>query len=255
MIALTDHKVTRLTAPGRHKDGLVAGLYLKVSPTSAKSWVLRYELNGKERFMGLGSAGVFSVRQARERAREARRQLADGIDPLQARRDARAAALAAAGRRMTFQQAAALYGAAHEAGWKNRRHREQFMSSLRRDAFAVIGNLDVSAIDVPAVLRVVEPIWTAKPETARRVLNRIERALDWCTVRGHRTGDNPARWKGHLDQVLPARSKVAPVKHFAAMSYRELPAFMGELRAVAGCNTLWYCVAFLRHTSCYDVLS
>lgn len=232
---LTDHKVARLSTPGRYRDGGVMGLYLKVGGARAgRSWIFRYVIDGRERMMGLGSAGAFSVKQARERARGARQQLADGIDPLQAKREARATARAAAAKRMTFEQASRQYASAHEVKWKNCRHREQFLFSLRNDAFPVIGDLEVSVIDTPAVLRVVEPIWRRKTETARRVLRRIEAVLAWCTVRGQRSGDNPARWKGHLKEVLPARNEVAPVKHFAALPYVEVPAFMAELREVDG---------------------
>jgi integrase len=210
------------------------GLYLKVSPGGGKAWVLRYVIDGRERFMGLGSAGAFNVKAARERARAARRQLADGVDPIQAKQEARGAARAAAAKRITFEQAAAAYASAHEVKWKNRRHREQFLFSLRNDAFPIIGDLEVSVVDTPAVLRVVEPIWQQKTETARRVLRRIEAVLAWCTVRGQRSGDNPARWKGHLKEVLPARGDVAPVKHFAALPYVDAPAFMAELREVDG---------------------
>jgi len=227
---LTQRKVERLTESGRYRDALVAGLYLSVAEGGAKSWLLRYELHGREHMMGLGSAATFSLKEARERARSARQLLADGIDPLARKRATKAAAKAEAARRITFTQAALGYCAQHEVKWRNRAHRLQFMSSLRFHAFPILGDLDVVAIGTPDVLRVLDPIWKTKSVTAHRVRTRIEAVIDWAVVRGHRPpGTNPAKWKGHLDQVLPAARQVAPVRHFPALPYAELPKFMGEL--------------------------
>ena len=230
---LTAKIVERLKGEGRYKDGLMPGLYLQVSETGTKSWLLRYELNGEpERWMGLGSATIFSLAEARIRARAARQQLADNIDPLQAKREAKAAAKQAAAKKLTFGAAATEYAKQNEAKWTNAAWRASFMSSLQADAFPLIGDLDVAAIDTPDVLRVLDPIWTTKTVTASRIRRRIEWVLDWATVRGHRPkGDNPARWRGHLDQVLPKRRQIAPVAHLKALPYAELPAFMAELRA------------------------
>ena len=230
---LTAKIVERLKGEGRYKDGLMPGLYLQVSETGTKSWLLRYELNGQpERWMGLGSATIFSLAEARIRARAARQQLADNIDPLQAKREAKAAAKQAAAKKLTFGAAATEYAKQNEAKWTNAAWRASFMSSLQADAFPLIGDLDVAAIDTPDVLRVLDPIWTTKTVTASRIRRRIEWVLDWATVRGHRPkGDNPARWRGHLDQVLPKRRQIAPVAHLKALPYAELPAFMAELRA------------------------
>ena len=231
MTMLTQRRVERLTEAGRYRDALVAGLYLSVAEGGAKSWLLRYELHGREHMMGLGSAATFTLREARERARSARQLLADGIDPLARKRAAKAAAKAEAARHLTFSQAAIGYCAQHEAKWRNKIHRLQFMSSLRFHALPIIGSLDVAAIDTPDVLRVLDPIWKTKSVTAHRVRTRIEAVIDWAVVRGHRpTGTNPAKWKGHLDQVLPAARQVAPVQHFPALPYTELPKFMCELK-------------------------
>jgi integrase len=228
---LTAKRVERTKTPGRYRCGLVKGLLLQISESGAKSWVLRYELNGRERMMGLGSAADFTLKEARERARAARQLLADGHDPLDAKREARAAAKAAAANALTFRVAAQRYFDQHEAKWKSASHRDQFLASLRAYAFPQFGDMDVAAIALADVLRAIEPIWITKAVTADRVRNRVEAVLDWCVVRGHRPpGTNPARWKGHLDQVLPATRKVAPIEHHAAMNYRAVPAFLAELR-------------------------
>ena len=229
---LTAKIVARLKGEGRYKDGFMPGLYLQVSGTGTKSWLLRFEVNGQpERWMGLGSATIFSLAEARVRARAARQQLADGLDPLQAKREAKAAAKLAAAKKLTFRAAAVRYAAQNEAKWTNASYRSQFMSSLQADAFPLIGDMDVAVIDTPDVLQVLEPIWTTKTVSASRVHRRIEWVLDWAAVYGHRPrGDNPARWRGHLDQALPRRHQIAPVTHLKALPYAELPGFMAELR-------------------------
>jgi integrase len=228
---LTAKKVERAKKPGRYRCGLVKGLLLQVTDTGAKSWVLRYELRGRERWMGLGSASEFSLKEARERARAARQLLADRIDPLVGKRAAEDAAKLAEARKLTFAEAARHYFNQHEAKWRSAKHREQFLSSLATFAFPVLGGMDVASIETRDVLRALESHWTGKAVTADRTRNRIEQVIDWAIVRGHRPpGTNPARWKGHLDQVLPAPRKVAPIAHHAAMDYRELPVFMSRLR-------------------------
>ena len=240
---LTQRKIERLTKAGRYRDGLMPGLYLVVGENGARSWVMRYELRGRERMMGLGSVTTFSLREARERARSARQLLVDGIDPLETKRAAKVAAELAAAKNLTFAEAAKRYVIQHEAKW-TRSHRDAVIGSLRTYANPIIGNMNVSEIDTAAVLRVMEPHWATTTETIDRVRNRIEAVLDWAAVRGHRTGDNPARWKGHLDQVLPAKSELAPVKHHPAMPYAELPTFMAELRAARGigCRALEFAI-------------
>jgi integrase len=238
--SLTAKRVERTTKPGRYRDGLVKGLLLQISASDAtddrpatlrKSWVLRFELHGRERMMGLGSAADFSLKEARERARSARQLLADGIDPLATKRATLAAAKAAAAKVLSFREAAQRYFDQHEAEWSNAVHRDQFLSSLRTYAFPFIGTTDVAVIDTSDVLRVLQPIWLTKTTTASRVRNRIESVLDWAVVSNHRPrGDNPARWRGHLDQVLAKPAKVAPKQHHAALPYAELPAFLMDLR-------------------------
>jgi integrase len=229
---LTAKRVERTTTPGRYRDRIVPGLLLQISESGAKSWVLRYALHGKERMMGLGSASVFSLKQARDRARSARQLLADGIDPLATKRATLAAAKAAAAKRLTFREAAELYYNQHAPEWGNKVHREQFLGSLKSYAYAHIGTTDVAAVDTPDVLRVLNPIWLIKTTTASRVRNRLERILDWAVVSGHRPrGDNPARWRGHLEEMLPKPSKVAPKVHHAALPYADVPSFLIDLRA------------------------
>jgi len=228
---LTQRTADREHKPGRYRDGLVRGLLLQVSSNGAKSWVLRYERNGIERMMGLGSASDFSLKDARERARQARQLLADGVDPLAAKQADRQATRLAEARKLTFREAAQRYFDQHESKWHSVKHRDAFLGTLGLHAFPTLGNIDVAAIDTPDVLRALEPIWNTNAITADRIRNRIEAVIDWAIVRNHRPpGTNPARWKGHLDQVLPAARKVAPVVHHAAMDYRELPQFMKELR-------------------------
>jgi hypothetical protein len=229
---LTAKKVERVTKPGRYRCGLVKGLLLQIAKGGAKSWVLRYELNGREHWMGLGSAAEFSLKQARERALAGRRLLADGVDPLAAKQATKQAAKLADQRRLTFREAAQRFFDQNESKWRSAKHRDQFLGTLRAHAFDVLGDMGVEGIDTRDVLRALEPIWETKSVTADRTRSRIEQVIDWAIVRGHRpAGTNPAKWKGHLDQVLPAPRKVAPVEHHAAMDYRQLPAFNGPAAA------------------------
>jgi integrase len=176
--------------------------------------------------MGLGPLHTVNLKEARERARRARQRLLDGTDPLDARKAERAAQALEAARSLAFEEAAQQYFEAHEKKWRNAKHRAQFLSSLRAYAFPKIGRLPVADIDLGLVLKVIEPIWRDKTETANRVRGRIESVLDWAAVRGYRTGENPARWRGHLEHVLPARGRIARPNHHPAMPYADLPAFM-----------------------------
>lgn len=224
---LTVKKVAGLTEPGRYGDG--HGLYLQVANINNRSWLLRYESRGRERWMGLGPVHTFTLEEARERARKARQQLKDGTDPLEARKVARAEAALENAKAMTFEDASRKYFQQHELKWRNQKHRAQFLSTLEQYAFPTLAKLSVAAIDTGLVLKVVEPIWRAKTETANRVRGRIESVLDWATVRGARTGDNPARWRGHLAEVLPARSQIAKVQHHKALPFADVPKFVSEL--------------------------
>jgi integrase len=229
---LTALKVARRLPPGMYADG--AGLYLQVTGEGAKSWIFRFSLRGRAREMGLGSISALSLSDARTKAAECRRLRQDGIDPIEARKALRAQAALDAAKTLTFKQAAGNYIAAHRAGWKNAKHVAQWESTLASYAEPVIGALPVQAIDTTLVLKVLEPIWKAKPETASRVRGRIEAILDSAKVRGLRLGENPARWRGHLDHLLPAKTKVRRVKHHAALPYADMPAFMAALRVQDG---------------------
>jgi integrase len=224
--------VSKASKPGLYADGL--GLYLQVSQWGTKSWLFRFMRGGQARKMGLGPVHTVSLKEARESALECRKLIRDGLDPIEARRGKIAAVRAEAARQMTFRQCAEKYIAAHSSTWKNEKHRAQWPSTLETYAYPVLGDLSVDAIEVAHVLKVLEPIWHEKPETASRVRGRVETVLDWATARGLRKGENPARWKGHLSKLLPARSKVAKVEHHAALPYAELPAFMADLRGMEG---------------------
>jgi integrase len=218
--------------PGWYADG--GGLYLKVTTTGSRSWVYRYQIAGKRRDMGLGPYPDITLAEAREKATDARRQKLGGIDPLAAKAAARGTARVAAAKAMTFRQCADAYIAAHQAGWRNAKHAAQWGSTLDAYVLPVMGALPVGAIDTGLVMQVLEPVWTAKPETASRVRGRIESILDWATARSYRQGENPARWRGHLDNLLPARSKVRRVRHHAALPYGDIGAFVAELREQNG---------------------
>jgi integrase len=229
-------QVSKISEPGRYGDG--GGLWLQVSKARrggdhvTKSWIFRYMIEGKARSMGLGDLATFSLKEARERARNARQMVADGIDPLEAKHATRAAARAEDAGKISFADAAARYIKTHAAGWRNAKHGEQWKNTLKTYADPVIGQLSVADVETAHIMTILEPIWTAKTETASRVRGRIESVLDWATARGYRKGDNPARWRGHLDQLLPARGKVAKVKHHGALPYADLPEFMAALRSM-----------------------
>jgi integrase len=229
---LTALKVERAKEPGMYCDG--GGLYLRVTPDGARNWVLRYMLNRRPRWMGLGPLALYGLQEARARALDARRKRHDGIDPIDARRAERTRQRLDAAKAMTFKQCAETYVASHRAGWRNEKHAGQWQATLATYAYPVIGALPVQAVDTALVYKVLQPIWTSKPETAGRLRGRIESILDFAKVCGYRDGENPARWRGHLAELLPARSKVREVKHHAALGYAELPAFLGRLREEEG---------------------
>jgi len=231
-MGLSAKGVANLKKPGRYGDG--HGLCLQITPSGVKSWLLRYERNGRERWMGLGPLHTVSLQEARERARKARGQLLDGIDPLDARQQEQSLRAFETAKAITFEQATTAYFNTHERKWRNDKHRAQFLSTLKAYAFPKIGRLSVADIDTGRVLSCIEPIWQDKTETASRVRGRIEAVLDWATVRGYRTGDNPARWRGHLAEVLPAREQLQKTVHHPALPFVELPAFMEGLREREG---------------------
>lgn len=226
---LTTNKVKAQRAPGRYADG--AGLYLLNTTRGARAWVFRYTdpTTGKLRDKGLGPVADVSLKLAREKAHACRLQLLDGIDPIDAKRELRSKARTELARRLTFWQCADRYIEAHHAGWRNDKHAAQWSSTLHTYC-DLIGPLPVDAIDTGLVMRCIEPHWATKAETMTRVRQRVEAVLDWATVRKLRSGDNPARWRGHLDKLLPKRSKVQRVQHRAALPYADAAAFMVELR-------------------------
>jgi integrase len=210
------------------------GLYLHSDPPAQSSWLFRYQLAGKIRWMGLGPYPAIPLAKARELAANARTLKALGTDPLADREANRAAERLTAARTITFKQCAEAYIKAHRISWRNAVHALQWENTLRAYAYPRIGMLSVQAIDTPLVMKVLEPIWTTKPETASRLRGRIETILNWAKVRGYREGENPARWKGHLDHLLPSKAKVRRVQHHAAMPYEELSSFMAALREQDG---------------------
>ncbi|WP_281718925.1 tyrosine-type recombinase/integrase [Pandoraea apista] len=229
---LTQLTVTKTTKPGLYADG--GGLYLQITAAGVKSWLFRYMRNGRARGMGLGPLHTIGLAEARTRALDCRRLLLDNVDPLDARNAARTAQRIAQANNVTFQHCAEKYIEAHKAGWKNAKHSAQWSSTLATYAYPVFGSLPVSAIDTPLVMKVLDPIWATKTETAARVRARIESVLDWATVRNYRSGDNPARLKGHLDALLPKRSRVRRVEHHPALPYSVLPAFIQKVRSETG---------------------
>ncbi len=221
-------KVQGIKKPGYYADG--GNLYLRVAEGGSKGWMFRYAMHGRTRDMGLGGFPAIGLAKARELARDCRGMVAIGLDPIEARDEKRAAASVEAAKSMTFDECAKAYIAAHETAWRNPKHRQQWTNTLNTYVSPVVGKLPVSAVDTGLVFKVIEPIWSKKPETASRVRGRIEAILDWAKVRGYRDGENPARWRGHLDHLLPAKSKVRKVVHHAALPYRKVGAFLAALR-------------------------
>ena len=229
---LTALKVEKAKLPGMYPDG--GGLYLRVTPEGTKQWVLRYMLNRRARWMGLGPLALYGLQDARAKAQDARRLRHEGTDPIEARRVERAQRRLEEAKAITFKQCAEAYIKAHRAGWRNGKHTGQWSATLSTYAYPTIGDLPVQAVDTGLVLKVIEPIWTTKPETASRLRGRLESILDFAKVRGYRDGENPARWRGHLDKLLPARSKVRQVEHHAALPYAEMADFLARLREQEG---------------------
>lgn len=226
--------VAKITAPGLHFVGGVQGLALQVWASGGRSWVLRVPIGGKRREMGLGPYPEVTLAKAHSAAREAREKIRRGIDPIAERAKAQSALRAAAVAALTFDECAAAYVKAHEAGWRNVKHAQQWRNTLKQYASPVFGGLLVRDVAVPQVLQALEPIWTEKNETAVRLRGRIELVLDWATARGLREGSNPARWRGHLDKLLPRPSKVNGREHHPALAVGEVGAFMARLRVAEG---------------------
>jgi integrase len=254
---LSARTVASATKPGRYGDG--GGLYLVVTSSGSRKWVFRYTMGGEQRDMGLGAAREVTLAKARELANIARGEVQDGLDPIEKRQDRKLEERAAVSEQMTFKECAEQYIAANESGWRNAKHRAQWKSTFNdtrrgkklfpalttpindvpvrrlgtfgKDALAHSGQL---ASATRLVLQCIEPVWATKTETASRARGRIESVLDWAKVSGFRQGENPARWQGHLDQILPRPSKLKRVRHHPALPYEDLPAFMVELRGHSG---------------------
>lgn len=232
-------EVKRLRHPGSGGNavyfvGGVAGLMLQITPSNARSWLLRVMIGSKRRELGLGSYPEVPLAQARDRAREAKDKIRNGIDPIAERRQIRANLAAEQRRGMTFSQATERYLAAKLDAFRNSKHRDQWRSTLERYAIPELGPILVDDLTVQDILRVLEPIWKTKTETAKRLRGRIEAVLSWATVSGHRSGDNPARWAGNLKELLPAASKVARQSHQPALQIDDAPRWFALIKAREG---------------------
>ncbi len=228
--------VSRAKKPGLYPDG--GGLYLQISAKGAKSWLYRFMLNGRPRQMGLGPVSTVSLKGARQKRDDAARLRNEGMDPIEARKEERANAVFEAAKATTFKEAAERYIDSHKKGWRNEKHAKQWSFTLETYVYPVFGSVAVCNVDTDLVMKVLEPIWHDKTETAARVRGRIEAVLDAEKARGSRTGENPARWRGHLENLLQARTKVKRVQHHPALPYGEMGAFMADLRKQEGISAL-----------------
>ncbi len=224
--------VSAIKSPGYYPDG--QGLYLQVGPSGNKSWLYRFMLRGRAREMGLGSVLGRTLAEARDEAAKVRRLVRDGIDPIELRDAEKKRMVLDVARSMSFAECAKAYIDTHKADWKNTKHAAQWTATLETYCGPVFGALPVQAVDTALVCKVLEPMWNEKPETASRLRARVERVLDWATVRGFRAGDNPARWRGHMDKLLPALKKKNRVKHHAALPFDQVGAFMADVRKQDG---------------------
>lgn len=245
---LTPLAINKLQGQGLHFVGHVDGLGLHISPSGARSWILRAMVGGKRQDMGLGSLAEVGFAKAKEKALEYRELIKKGINPLTLKQEAKSALLAERANFLTFNAAAEQYIAAHESGWRNVKHAAQWRSTLEQYASPVLGEMHVKAIELGHILKVLEPIWGTKTETASRLRGRIESVLDWARVRGYRTGENPARWRGNLDALLPERRKVAAIKHHEAMPWHEVSSLWHKLQAGDGISAR--ALSFVLLTAC-----
>lgn len=232
--ALSALEVNRITAAGVHAVGNVAGLLLHVSETGARSWLLRTTVGSKRREIGLGAFPETRLAQAIEKARELKVAIAGGVDPVAEKQAAKQRLKAEQLKMQTFEQCAKAFMASRKAEWRNPKHAAQWGATLEQYAYPIIGSLSVADVDTSHVTAVLEPIWTSKTETAVRLRGRIEMVLNWAKVKKLRTGENPAAWRGHLDQVLAKPSRVAKKGNFASLEYQQTPAFMTRLRQADG---------------------
>ena len=236
---LTAAQVKGLKKSGDYADG--NGLYLRITKTGMKTWIFRFSLNGRRRHMGLGSVDLVTLAAARKKAFEAKLKVNNGIDPIDERRSQ------SNGNSITFSEAVSRYVDVMKSGWSNEKYAKQWQSSINTYC-QNIAPIPIDKVDSAMVLTSIEPIWSEKTETASRLIGKIESILDWAKVNGHRSGDNPARWKGHLSQSLPAKSKVAKVKGHASMPYKEVPVFFPRLMLMKGFGSR--ALQFLILTSC-----
>ena len=243
---LTALQVAKLSKPGLYGDG--GGLTLQITPAGVKSWLHRYMIGGKSFAMGLGPTHTVDLAEARRKALEGRRLLLDGVNPLLARNQQQVAAKLAETNMMTFDQCAEAYIQAKKPSWKNAKHAKQWSSTLKTYASPVFGAAPVADVDTGLVVKCLAPIWESKTETATRVRGRIESVLGWATTSGYRTGENPARWKGHLENLLATISKVRRTKNHPALPWQQAGAFVHALRAQAGVAAL--ALEFLVLTAC-----
>lgn len=227
-------EVSRLKAPGLVAVGVVPGLQLQIAATGARSWILRIKVGDRRRDMGLGAFPGVTLAQAREKAREARHLVDLGQDPVLERNRTRSKLLATQASAITFESAARKLIDAKSAEWSNPKHVAQWTTTLETYVYPVIGKVHVTDVQQAHIMQVLEPIWTVKTETASRVRGRIENVLDWARARGYRTGDNPARWRGHLDKLLATPSKISKVKHYKAVPIDSASDFYSALTLCAG---------------------
>ena len=234
---MTALAVARLTKSGLHFVGGVPGLALQVLPSGGRTWVLRMTIGAKRRDMGLGGFPGVTLADAKEAARKARTKVREGIDPIEEQRANTSLLKSMQAASLTFDVCATKYVDAHEASWKNDKSAQQWRNTLATYASPIFGSLLVRDVTVAHVIGTLEPIWQTKTVTATRLRGRIESVLDWATVRGYRSGLNPARWKGHLDKLLAAPGKVGKTKHHAALPVGDVGDFMRRLRCVSGMGT------------------
>lgn len=237
-------EVNRLNTPGLWFVGGVAGLGLQVLPKGGRTWILRTTVAGKRRDIGLGGFPTVTLAGAREAARQARAKIKHGIDPVDEAKALRGTLAASRASEMTFADAAKAFILAKAPEWSNLKHATQWTNTIAKYVEPTVGNVYVRDIDTAQVARILEPIWLTKNETASRLRGRIESILDWATVRGYRKGENPARWRGHLDHILAKPGKVQKVEHHAALPYVEVGAFMQQLRKqeVMGARALEFAI-------------
>jgi len=244
--------VTKLKKKGWHADG--GGLYLQVGDAGNKSWIFRFTLQGKPYIMGLGPIHTVSLAEARTKALNCRKLLLDGVNPLVARKRDMAAIKVSEAKGTTFETCAKAYIDAHAAGWKHSHHAKQWEQSLKKYSYPIIGSLPVQAIDTELIMKVLEPIWREKTETAKRMRGRIESILDWAKTREYRSGENPARWRGHLENLLVSPSKIIKVKHFSALPYSEVHEFLQELKKQEGLGAQALALTILTASRSNEVL-